>query len=156
MCSWLRRFTYRLATIHWNPSQKHGARAIFGIWTKYLASGTSHGTQAIFGIWTKYLASGTSRNCLQHFWFLIQNLPERFKNKARKLFFGLDRRSGFWNLQKIVLKHFWCASLNYCQNVSKAYRASYFWFRLAFGTFRKPFWSISGSWSNTIARKSKT
>ena len=33
-------------------------------------------------------------------------LPEQLKSIARKPFFGLDRISGFWNLQKAVLKHF--------------------------------------------------
>ena len=53
-------------------------------------------------------------------------LPERFIFIAREPFFGLDRISGFWNLQKAVLKHFWFLAQNYCQNGSKTWRANYF------------------------------
>ena len=45
---------------------------------------------------------------------------------ARDPFFGLERISGFWNLQKAVLKHFWLLAQNHCQNGSKVWRASYF------------------------------
>ena len=34
-------------------------------------------------------------------------LPEQLIFIAREPFFGLDRISGFWRLQKAVLKHFW-------------------------------------------------
>ena len=69
-------------------------------------------------------------------------LPERLKNIARDLFLSLKRISGFWNLQKSVLKHFWFLAQNYCQNGSKTWRATYFWVwteYLVFATSRKPF-----------------
>ena len=53
-------------------------------------------------------------------------LTEQIKNIARELFLGLKRMSGFWNLQKSVLKHFWFLAHNYCQNGSKTLRANYF------------------------------
>ena len=69
-------------------------------------------------------------------------LPELFKNMARELFLSLDRISGFWNLQKAGLKHFWFLAQNYCQNGSKIWRARYFWVwteYVVFATSRKPF-----------------
>jgi hypothetical protein len=45
---------------------------------------------------------------------------------AREPFFGLDRISGCWNLQKTVLKHFWPLAQNHCQNSSFSLRASHF------------------------------
>ena len=45
---------------------------------------------------------------------------------AREPFFGLDRISGFWSLQKAVLRHFWPLAQNHCQNGSFSLRASHF------------------------------
>ena len=82
-------------------------------------------------------------------------LPEQLIFIERERFFALNRISGFWNLQKAVLKHFWLLAQNHCQNALFSLRASHFslWIEyLVFGKSRKPFWSISGSWPKTIAR----
>ena len=74
---------------------------------------------------------------------------------AREPFFGLDRISGFWSLQKAVLRHFWPLAQNHCQNGSFSLRASHFsvWTEyLVFGASRRPFEGISGPRPKTIAR----
>ena len=53
-------------------------------------------------------------------------LPEHLKTMAREPFFGPDRISGFWTLQKGALKHFCRLAQNHCQNTAKLWRASHF------------------------------
>ena len=72
----------------------------------------------------------------------LKPLPERLIFIAREPFFGLDRISGLWSLQKAVLKHFWALPQNHCQNGSFSLRASNFsvWTEyLVFGTSRRLF-----------------
>ena len=69
-------------------------------------------------------------------------LPERLIFIAREPFFGLDRISGFWSLQKAVLPHFWFLAQNHCQNGLFSLRARHFsvWTEyLIFEASRKPF-----------------
>ena len=75
----------------WPLAENHCQNGSFSLRAKY------------FSFWTEYLVFGTSRCRFKG--FLASGpkpLPERFIFIAREPFFGLDRISGFWNLQKAV------------------------------------------------------
>ena len=115
--------------------------------SKRLPGGHVEAFGCISGSWPKTIARIVRFHCAGAifrsgpiFWFLEPSegrfeaflapgpkpLPERLIFIARELFFGLDRTSSFWSLQKAVLKHFWLLAQNHCQNGSFSLRASHF------------------------------
>ena len=110
----------------WNL-QKADVKHFWFLAQNYCQNGSKAGAGVILGsgpnIWFLNFPEGRFEE------FLLPGpklLPERLKNMACELFLALDRISGFWNLQKTILKHFWFLAQNYCQNGSKTWRANYF------------------------------
>ena len=85
--------------------------SIAGSWSKTIARmAQNYGARAIFWSGPNIWFLEPPEGCFEAFLVLgPKPLPERLKTMAREPFFGLDRISGFWRLQKTVLKHsgFW-------------------------------------------------
>ena len=138
----------------------------------------------ISGSWPKTIVRATHFHCARtifdsgpNIWFLEppeghfeafldpgpKPLPEHLIFIAREPFLVLGRISGFWSLQKAVLKHFWPLAQNHCQNGSFSLRASHFsvWTEyLVFEasriiSFRKPCKTL-GFLSMTLRKPPKT
>ena len=98
----------------WPLAQNHCQNGLFSL-------RASH-----FLVWTEYLVFEPPEG---HFKVFLAPGPKQLQERlffiAREPFFGLDRISRFWSLQKAVLRHFWLLAQNHCQNNSFSLRASH-------------------------------